>query len=213
MGKSVPPAGPDTEQLLALVEQGDRDARNRLLDRHRGRLRELVNLRIDPRLAARVDPSDVVQESLAEADRRLPDYLRTRPLPFYPWLRGLALQRLTDLHRRHVRSLKRSVRREEARFPLLSDDSVQDLARRVSGRGSSPSAGLQRREAQQGMRAALEALPERDREVLVLRHLEQLSVREIAAVLGISEGAVKVRHLRALERLRRALGEGPSEDQ
>jgi RNA polymerase sigma-70 factor (ECF subfamily) len=151
----------------------------------------------------------VVQESLAEADRRLPDYLRDRPMPFYPWLRALALQRLADLHRRHVRSLKRSVRREEARLPFLTDDSVQDLARRVTGRGSSPSAGMQRREAQERMRAALARLPERDREVLLLRHLEQLSVREMAAVLGSSEGAVKVRHVRALERLRRALGEGP----
>jgi RNA polymerase sigma-70 factor (ECF subfamily) len=212
MGKNVPPTGPDTEQLLDLVAQGDRDARNRLLDRHRERLHDLVNLRLDPRLAARVDPSDVVQDSLAEAHRRLGDYLHSRPLPFYPWLRGLALQQLADLHRRHIRSLKRSIRREEARLPLLTDDSVQDLARRVMGRGSSPSAGPVRRETQERMRAALAALGERDREVLVLRHLEQLSVREIAAVLGVSEGAVKVRHVRALERLRKELDDGTSEE-
>jgi RNA polymerase sigma-70 factor, ECF subfamily len=213
MGKSRSPAEPDTEHLLALVAEGDRDARNRLLDRHRRRLRDLIALRLDPRLAARVAPSDVVQDSLVEADRRLSDYLRDRPMPFYPWLRALALQRLTDLHRRHVRSQKRSVRREEARLPLLTDDSMQDLARRVMGHGSSPSAGLQRRETQERIRAALAALPERDREVLLLRHLEQLSVREMAAVLGVSEGAVKVRHVRALERLRRALGEGTAEEQ
>lgn len=213
MRQTTPPAEPDTEHLLALVAQGDREARNRLLDRHRRRLRGLIDLRLDPRLAARIDPSDVVQESLAEADRRLPDYLRDRPLPFYPWLRALALQRLTDQHRRHVRSLKRSVRREEARLPLLTDDSVQDLARRVTGRGSSPSAGLQRREDQERIRAALAELSEGDREVLLLRHLEQLSVREMAAVLGVSEGAVKVRHVRALERLRRALGENTSGEQ
>src|SRR5262245_16697261 len=179
MRQTTPRAEPDTEHLLALVAEGDRQARNRLLDRHRRRLRDLVHLRIDPRLAARVDPSDVVQESLAEADRRLPDYLRDRPMPFYPWLRALALQRLTDLHRQHVRALKRSVCREEVRLPFLTDDSVQDLARRVSGRGSSPSAGLQRREAQERARAALAGLSERDREVLLLRHLEQLSVREM----------------------------------
>ena len=107
----MPPPEPDTDQLLDRAGRGDRDARDRLLDRCRPRLRSLVALRIDPRLAARVDPSDVVQESLAEADRRLADYLRDRPLPFYPWLRQLALERLADLHRRHVRTQKRSVRR------------------------------------------------------------------------------------------------------
>src|SRR5262245_29181201 len=107
-------AEPDTELLLDLVGQGDRAARDRLLGRHRQRLRNLIALHLDPRVAARIDPSDVVQESLAEADRRLADFLRGRPLPFYPWLRRLALQRLTDLHRLHLRSKKRTVRREEA---------------------------------------------------------------------------------------------------
>jgi RNA polymerase sigma-70 factor (ECF subfamily) len=206
-------AEPDTEQLLDLVGQGDRAARDRLLGRHRQRLRNLIALHLDPRIAARVDPSDVVQESLVEADRRLADYLRNRPLPFYPWLRRLALQRLTDLYRLHVRSMKRSVRREEARLPLLSDDSVQQLASRLMARGSSPSASLHRRDLQERLRTVLSRLVERDREVLILRHLEQLSVKEIAAVLGITEGAVKVRHVRALERLRQALDEGDQEDQ
>src|SRR5262245_37012531 len=98
---------PDTEELLDRAGQGDPTARNRLLDRHRQRLRALIALRLDPRLAARIDPSDVVQESLAEADGKLADYLRTRPLPFYVWLRELALQRLVDLQRWHVRAQKR----------------------------------------------------------------------------------------------------------
>jgi RNA polymerase sigma-70 factor (ECF subfamily) len=206
-------AEPDTEQLLDRIGQGDRTARDRLLGRHRQRLRNLIALHLDPRVAARIDPSDVVQESLADADRRLADYLRIRPLPFYPWLRRLALQRLTDLHRLHLRSKKRSVRREEARLPLLSDDSIQQLAGRLMARGSSPSAGLQHRDLQELLRAALFRLAERDREVLILRHLEQLSVKEIAAVLGITEGAVKVRHVRALERLRQVLDEDEEEDQ
>jgi RNA polymerase sigma-70 factor (ECF subfamily) len=208
----MPTAEPDTEHLLALIVEGDCEARNRLLDRHRQRLRDLIQLRLDRRLAARVDPSDVVQESLAEADRRLPNYLRDRPMLFYPWLRALALQRLTDLHRQHVRSLKRSVCREVVRLPFLTDNSLRDLARRMTGPECSPSAGLERREALERMRAALAGLPERDREVLLLRHLEQLSVREMASVLGVSEGAVKVRHVRALWRLRQTLGEATSEE-
>jgi RNA polymerase sigma-70 factor (ECF subfamily) len=206
------PAELDTEQLLDLAGQGDREARDRLLDRHRRRLRNMIALRIDSRLAARIDPSDVVQESLAEAAGKLSEYIRARPLPFYPWLRELALRRLIALYRQHVRSQKRSVRREEARLTFLTDDSVRDLAQRLAARGSSPSGRLKRQEVQERMRATLARLAERDREVLVLRHLEQLSTKEIAAVLGITEGAVKVRHLRALERLRQTLDKDDSED-
>src|SRR5262245_11364162 len=164
----------------------------------------MVVVRIDPRLAACVDPSDVIQETLAGAARRLPEYLRDRPLPFYPWLWRLAWDHLAELHRRHVRARSRSVEREEP--PALPDRSALDLADRLVGRGSNPSARLQREERRQRVRAALETLSERDREVLVLRQLEQMPPREIAAVLGISEGAVSVRHLRALRRLRKLLG-------
>jgi len=196
---------PDTDHLLAGASRGDASARGRLLERHRGRLRGMVALRLDPRLAARVDPSDLVQETLAEAHRRLDDYLRTRPLPFYPWLRQIAADRLADLHRRHVRSRKRTVAREEPGGLRLADGSELELARRLASSVSAPSARLRREDRLRRLRSALAALPGRDREVLVLRHLEQMPPREIAAVLGISEGAVYTRHLRALERLRRLL--------
>src|SRR5437868_11122394 len=93
---------PDTEQLLARLAQGDEEARGLLLQRHRARLRCMIDLRLDPRLRRRVDPSDVLQESLAEADRKLSDYARSRPLPFYPWLRELAWECMARLHRRHI---------------------------------------------------------------------------------------------------------------
>src|SRR5262249_20323830 len=102
-------ADPNTDQLLDRVAAGDRVARGRLLERHRQKLRMLIAMRLDSRLAARIDPSDVVQESLADADRRLPEYLDDRPMPFYLWLRELTLQRLVDMHRLHVRTQKRSV--------------------------------------------------------------------------------------------------------
>jgi RNA polymerase sigma-70 factor (ECF subfamily) len=205
-------AEPDTEDLLDLVAQGDRQARNRLLDRHRKRLRELIALRMDRRLLPRVDPSDVVQDSLIEADRRLAEFVEDRPVPFYVWLRQLALERLIEQHRRHIRAKKRSVKREEGVVSMLPDESLQKLAERLAANGSSPSAQLQHEDQQHQLTQALGQLKESDRELLVLRHLEHLSVKEIASVLGITEGAVKVRHVRALERLRRALGSQSAED-
>jgi RNA polymerase sigma-70 factor (ECF subfamily) len=141
---------------------------------------------------------------LAEAARRLPDYLRDRPLPFYPWLRQLAADRLDKARRRHLHAGKRDARREEAPLP---DESALELAQRLLGHGTSPSHQLARQEVRERVRAALAQLPQRDREVLVLRYLEQLSTREMAEVLGTPEGTVKSRHLRAVERLRGLLGD------
>jgi RNA polymerase sigma-70 factor (ECF subfamily) len=201
----------DTELLLRRAGAGDRLARDRLLDRHRDRLRQVIAYRLDRRLAARVDPSDVVQEALADAARRLPAYLRERPLPFYPWLRQLALERLIELHRRHIHAQKRSITREAGQPLPLNDESATALAERLLAAGGNPVGELLRDELRGRVQAILDRLPERDREVLVLRHLDQLSVREMAAVLGIREGAVKTRHLRALQRFRELLGrEGES---
>jgi RNA polymerase sigma-70 factor (ECF subfamily) len=202
MGSTAP-----TEELLARAGAGDAAARNQLLDVHRARLRALVALRLPRRLAARIDPSDVVQETLVAADGRLADFLARRPLPYYLWLRDLALERLIDLQRRHE-AQKRTVRREEP-AAALPDESMCELADRLAARGSSPSQGAQRAELRLRVRRALDRLGERDREVLVLRHLEQLATREIAAVLGLTESAVKVRHLRALQRLGELLGDRP----
>jgi RNA polymerase sigma-70 factor, ECF subfamily len=192
----------DTEQLLDQASTGDPEAREQLLIRHRTRLRQMIASRLDRRLTARVDPSDVVQEALADAAGKLSDYLRRRPLPFYPWLRKLAWQRLVDLHRRHVRAKSRSVTREQAQALPLPDESAIRLADRMLATGAGPVSNLLQAELRSRVRAALDSLGSPDREVLVLRHLEQLSTKEMAAVLGISEGAVKMRQLRALARFR-----------
>jgi RNA polymerase sigma-70 factor (ECF subfamily) len=199
-------ASTDTERLLLRVATGDDVARDQLLERCRDRLRRMVAVRFDLRLAARADPSDVVQETLAEAAALLARYLHERPLPFYPWLRRLAQRRLIELHRRHVRAGRRTVTREEAANgpharlgPALVD--------RLLGRTSSPSARLHRQERRDRVRAALAALPEQDCEVLVLRFVEGLPTRQTAAVLGVSEVAVRSRQVRALERLKALLGQ------
>jgi RNA polymerase sigma-70 factor (ECF subfamily) len=196
---------PDTDQLLDQASRGDDQARQQLLVRHRGRLRRMVAVHLDRRLAGRLDPSDVVQEALADAAGKLDGYLRQRPIPFYPWLRRLAWERLVKLHRRHLRTKRRSVRREEADVLALPDESAAELAERLIDSGTGPVGKLLQEEMRQRVRAALAKLGELDREVLVLRYLEGLTNKEIAASLDIGEGAVKMRHLRALDGLRRLL--------
>lgn len=202
---------PDSDELIARAGGGDRSAREELLGRYRGRLRKMVAVRLDRRLAARVDASDVVQEALLAAAQKLSDYLRQRPLPFYPWLRRLAWEQLVKLHERHLHTRKRGAGREDQRSLTLPDESAVQLAWHLVAPGTSPSNRLVRAEMRDRVQAALIQLPESDREVLVMRYLEQLSMGEIAAVLGITEGAVKMRHTRALKRLSGLFGGDPRE--
>jgi RNA polymerase sigma-70 factor (ECF subfamily) len=202
---------PDTEQLLERVARGDDSARGQLLQRHRARLRQMIAIRLDRRLRARLAPSDVLQEALADADQKLTDFAQRRPLPFYPWLRRLAWERLVQLHRRHLQAGRRSVTREQRVLPL-PDGSARQLADCLAARGSSPSARLRQHELRDRLYTALARLGERDREVLVLRYLEELSTAELAAVLGLTEAGVKTRQLRALQRLRDLLGDDLAED-
>jgi RNA polymerase sigma-70 factor (ECF subfamily) len=197
----------DSDELLAWARTGDREAREMLLARYRNRLRRLVAVRLDPRLAARVDASDVVQDILFEASGHLDEYLETRPLPFYAWLRQFAWSRMVDLHRLHVRSQRRSVTREIRTDPEASEAPTASLARRLADTGSSPSRRLVRSEEREQLENAIAALPERDRTVLAMRYLEQLEIAEIAEILGVSQGSVKARVLRAVLRLRPHLGD------
>jgi RNA polymerase sigma-70 factor (ECF subfamily) len=189
------------QELIDRAGRGDDAARRELLERYRDNLRRMVATRLDRRLAPRIDPSDVVQETLAVASRRMDEYLRDQPLPFFGWLRQIAGERVIDTHRRHVLSQRRSITRE-SRAPDLPDDSAAGLARRLMANDTSPSNRLLRQERRDQVMAALAGLAPRDREVLAMRHLEQLSTSEIADALGITVGAVEARLLRALIRLR-----------
>jgi RNA polymerase sigma-70 factor (ECF subfamily) len=202
----------DAEFLIERASHGDSVARQQLLERYRDRLSRMVAVRLDRRVAARLDPSDVVQEALLDAAQQLSEYLRERPLPFYPWLRRFAWEHLLKMHQQHLAARKRSVVREEQWLPALPDESALELAQRLVASGTTPSNRLLRQELRDRVRAAMARLPEDDREVLVLRYLEQLSISEIAAVQGISEGAVKMRRTRALERLCGLLGIRPGEE-
>ena len=195
-----------THELIDCANRGDKVARQNLLERYRDYLRRMIAVRLDPRLAARVDASDVVQETMVEAARRMDDYLRERPIPFYGWLRQLAEERIVDNHRRHVTAQRRSVTLEQ-RDHGLPDASADALVRKLFAADTSPSNHLIRQERHERLKGALASLSQRDREVLVMRHLEQLSTAEIAAMLEISEPAVKSRLLRALIRMREQMGD------
>jgi RNA polymerase sigma-70 factor, ECF subfamily len=213
MNKS-PSTNSETEALLSSAAQGDVQAVRLLLEKHRGRLRKVIAARLDPRLAPRLDPSDVVQETLADAARRLTDYLRDRPLPFYPWLYRLAADRLARTHRHHVASTVRGIGRERCiDGPSHDEASSTRLVDRLAANDTTPGCRMAREERRLMLARAIERMGEVDREILGLRYLDQLAFDEIAAALEIGLGAAKMRHLRAVDRLRGLLeeaGVGPS---
>jgi RNA polymerase sigma-70 factor (ECF subfamily) len=197
----------ETRILLQQVRDGDADAMQQLLGRHRNRLLRMVNVRMDPRLNPRIDASDVVQEALMEATRKLPDYLERGGCAFYPWLRRIAWERLAQMHRRHIEAQRRSVKREARHAMALSDRSTTLLAKQLAASATSVGGRMVRKEVCLRVRQALEELPVREREAVVLRHLEQLSLGDTAAVLDITTEAARSRYRRAIERLHDVLSE------
>jgi RNA polymerase sigma-70 factor, ECF subfamily len=198
------PDSSETRNLLDQIQAGDRRAFERLFGRHRPELRQFIALRLDPRVRARLDPSDVVQETQMEAFRRLPDYLQRQPMPFRVWLRKTAYERLVMTRRQHVQAGKRTMEREVP----LPERSSQLLARRLLRGGSTPSQQLQRRELVHRVRQALAQLAPADREILLMRNFEELSYQEVGFILDIEPATARQRHGRALLRLHKLLTEG-----
>jgi RNA polymerase sigma-70 factor, ECF subfamily len=200
----------ETNQLLEQAAQGDPQGLGTLLAKHGDRLRRMVALRMDRRLQGRIDPSDVIQEAYLEASVRLAEYLRDPSMPFFLWLRFLAGQKLVTLHRHHLGVQMRAVGQEVAlcRGPLPEASSAA-LAAQLLGHDTRASEAAIRAELKVQVQEALNSMDALDREVLALRHFEQLSRAEIAQVLGVSEAAAGKRYIRALERLKRALGRLP----
>lgn len=195
----------NTEDLLARVRDGDRLASNQLLDNHRARLRQVVSIRMDPRLSARVDPSDVIQEVMLEASQKLDKYHELEDFPFFSWLRQIAWERLMKLHRRHLTTQKRSARRENHFGMPMNDQSAIHLARILIDQGTDPGDRVLKQEMNRRVKEAMKKLNEDDQELITMRYLEQLSGREISAIMNITENNVKVRHFRAIRRLRALL--------
>ncbi len=202
------PTQDKTEELLNGVRAGDDEAVNKLMERHRESVRRMVQMRLDARIQRRIDVSDVVQDVLIEAHRRLAGYVANPGLSFHLWLRQIAQDRIIDAHRRHRVSGKRSVDREQPMGVVAGDDrSTMDLAAQLLDQQITPAAAAAQREMVKVVEQAVTQLDEQDQEIIVLRHYEQLTNQEAATVLGMTEPAASMRYLRAIRRLRSALGE------
>jgi RNA polymerase sigma-70 factor, ECF subfamily len=199
------PDSPITQELLAKVKQGESAAVDQLLARHREPVRRMIDMRLDRAIARRVDASDIAQEVLLEASRRLRDYLRRPDLPFHLWLRHIARDHIIDAHRRHRLAQRRSVDREKALQAGSPDDSSIELIAQLIDRELTPATAALRKELQKRFQTVLATLDEDDREIILMRHFEQLSNQEIAAALGLTEPAASMRHLRALRKMRESL--------
>lgn len=184
-------------------QANDDQALGELFTLHRERLWRMVLVRLDHRLASRISPDDVLQETFIDVARRISEYLADPAVPFYVWLRFLTVQRMLMIQRAHLGSQKRDVNLEASRLkgkgPMASSES---MAWQLVSRLTSPSQAAIRHELQARLRAALDELEPLDREVLALRHFEELGNNEVAQVLGISKDAASKRYLRALRRLK-----------
>jgi RNA polymerase sigma-70 factor (ECF subfamily) len=200
----------ETRRTLEQAVQGNSAGWGELLARHRKRLRRMVALRLDRRLQGRIDASDVIQEAYLEAWSRLTEYVREPKTPFFLWLRFLAGQKLVTLHRHHLGVEMRSASLEVALYPgTMPEASSAALAAQLLGHDTRPSEPAIRAELRIQLQEALNRLDPIDREVLALRHFEQLSRAECAHLLNMSDVAVSKRYFRALKRLKEALSDLP----
>jgi RNA polymerase sigma-70 factor (ECF subfamily) len=196
-------AGDANDRLIDSAAAGDTRAMGELFAQCRDRLRMLVRLRMDRRVQGRVDPSDILQETFLEASQRIGEFARKKPMPFFLWLRFLTAQRLIIAHRRHLGAQMRDAAAEVSLYarPMPEATSVS-LAAQLLGNFTSPDQAAVRAEMQLKLQQALNEMEPMDREVLAMRHFEQLSNGETAQALGISKTAASNRYVRALARLR-----------
>jgi len=196
----------DLDPLLRRAAQGDQESWRTLLERYEKRLRRMVALRLDARLQARLDPSDVLQEAYLEAWKRLDEYLQKPAMPFFLWLRLTAGQKLVELHRHHLGTRMRAAGREVSlNRCILPEASSAVLAAQLLGHDPRPSEVAVRAERKARLQEVLDGMDPLDREVVALRHFEQLSNAETARVLDLTEAAASKRYIRALQRLRETL--------
>ena len=200
----------ESVRLLEPAQAGDPQAIDELFVRHRERLHRMVDIRLDQRLRARVDASDVIQDAYVEVVERLGEYLRDPRLPLFLWLRLVVGERLLKVHRYHLGTQMRDAGREVALYRgALPQASSAALAAQLLGRHTSPTQAAVRAERLLRLQEALNSLDAIDREILALRHFEELTSAEAARVLEIEEAAAGKRYVRALRRLKKILAALP----
>jgi len=198
----------ESTRLIERARGGDTAAVGEIFARHRDRLRRMVDIRLDRRLQGRIDASDVVQEAHLEVAQRLNEYLADPKLPLFLWLRLVVGERLAKLHRTHLGAQKRDAALEVSIFrEALPAASSAALAAHLLGKHTSPTQAAVRAERLIRLQEAINALDPIDREILSLRHFEELSRSEAALALGIEEAAAAKRYVRAMKRLKDLLGE------
>ena len=199
---------PGQSEVPSEGDIGDEPALLALFDRNRPRLRRMVQLRLDGRLQGRIDADDVLQEAFLDVARRAAEYLADPSMPPFLWVRFLTAQRLQALHRHHLGAGMRDPRREVAlHHGAAPEASSASLAAMLLGRLTSPTRAARRAEMQLRLQEALNAMDPTDREVLTLRHFEELSNAEVAGLLGLRTTAASNRYVRALKRLKDILSE------
>lgn len=192
-----------TSELLAQAAAGQPQALGELLQSYRDQLLRIVKFRMDPRLRGRLDSDDVVQEAYIEATERFPDYVENQDMPFFLWLRFITVQKLLQMHRRHIGAKSRDAGREISIFAGPHPQATSAvLAAHLLGQHTSPSMAAMKAEATLRVERALNSMNDVDREVLALRRFERLQNHEVARLLDISTTAASNRYIRALERLR-----------
>jgi RNA polymerase sigma-70 factor (ECF subfamily) len=202
----MPKGTGENDELLRRAAAGDGQSWEALVERSRQRLRRMVAFRLDQRLRGRVDPSDVLQDAYLEAWRDLGSYLDRPEIPFFLWLRGIAGNKLRELHRHHLGTQMRDPRREVSiHGGAMPETTTTAMAAELLGNLTRASEEAVRLELKHRLQEALNAMDPLDREVLALRHFEQLSPAETARVLGIKEKAAGMRYVRALRRLKEIL--------
>ena len=200
----------DIEPLLNRAAAGDLAALAELFDQYRKRLRQMVRLRLDRRLQGRVDASDVLQDAYLDVVRELPIYLRKREMPFFLWLRLVTGQRMMRIHRVHLGAAMRDVGREVSLYKgALPQASSVSLAAQLLGRYTPASQAVSRAEVQVQIQAALNSMEPIDREIIALRHFEELTNAEAAEVLSLEPSTASKRYIRALKRLQAILQNVP----
>ena len=192
------------DDLLCRIRGGDSSALATMFDRHRGRLEKMVRLRLDSRLRGRIDPADVLQDAFVDAARRLAEFAGNA-MPLFLWLRFLTSQRLQLLHRQHFGPTRNAEREVSLYSGAVAQADSMSLAQQLLGRLTTPSEGAIRVEMRLRVHDALNAMDPIDREVLALRHFEELTNKETAAVLGLQQAAASNRYIRALGRLKESL--------